>query len=697
MPVQHSKTHHKPAESSQAKTMPQSPQLLQANDELCGIVNRARGGDAEAFTQLVEQFRYAVYGIACAMLSNFEDAQDAAQEAFIKAWTGLPALRHASLFPAWLSRLTRNRCFDFARRIRLQRRSEVHPIEEVEDMPDSGRNHPRLIAERGETRDLVHAAIASLSEPNRLAVMLFYMGDSNIDEIAELLKTPAGTIKRRLHDSRKQLKARMMHMVEDTIKSNRLPDDFTRQTVEKAIEEARALIGERKMVEAEEKLRGALEKIPNHTGALQALNCALMGQARERGRWEILPEIVAYGRAIIASGEADEAVYAQTARTLISIPAIAEAAAFIEEWIRARGANLENLTMLAWVLGCLSRFEEAERVWEKAIPLVRTAPLPDVEKHVGYGCLALVECLSTAGEQERATRIAASGLKAWRMNKIPFPNKPPHPYANPWLWPWCNLLYIAGLKEECSEIARAAYEAPAPEGINSAGIPFLRLASRAWFDDPKAVISDYDRELKNAAAPPAYADCLISAFFGMRKADELLEEAKRLASSHPDKNEPRNQLWPWWGIVDFPINRYLLNGGNLEMSERLLHEAIAAGCEQIAGWGRIDCLAEIAVRRGQPSPDELMQQIEEKPPVSPYLYHQAREAAAAGEPKKAFEYLRKALIPFYNPPTMMLTIWEKDARWGVLREAEEFKDIFEDARKRFGMIRTMWRYLPEWQ
>jgi len=183
----------------------------------------------DAFGELVDRFQDAVYGAAYAMLGDLHDVQDVAQDAFVQAWRDLGSLRDPAKFPAWLYRITTNRCRDFLRR---PRRRAV-PIDDAVPMPAScDQTDPAKHAERREMREGVLAAIRSLSEPNRLATALFYIDGYSVDEVAAFLDVPSGTVKRRLHDSRQQLKERMLVMVEDELKAQRPGADLRQRVVD---------------------------------------------------------------------------------------------------------------------------------------------------------------------------------------------------------------------------------------------------------------------------------------------------------------------------------------------------------------------------------------------------------------------------------------------------------------------------------
>jgi RNA polymerase sigma factor (sigma-70 family) len=166
------------------------------------VAVRAQAGDREAFAALVASYQSDVLRTARALLDNHHDAEEVAQEAFVQARRDLGTLRDPRRFPGWLNRIVRTRCSNF----RARWRQQALPLDEVawtgRHTQDSSREH----ASRVEAQ-VVHEAIAALSEPNRVATSLFYLDGHSIEEIATMLAVPAGTVKRRLHDSRQRLKS----------------------------------------------------------------------------------------------------------------------------------------------------------------------------------------------------------------------------------------------------------------------------------------------------------------------------------------------------------------------------------------------------------------------------------------------------------------------------------------------------------
>jgi RNA polymerase sigma-70 factor (ECF subfamily) len=154
------------------------------------LVARARGGDREAFAVLAGGAVDRLHAVARLILRDADLAQDAAQEALVRAWRDLPTLRDASRFDAWLYRVVVRACADVGRdRRRWRAEVVVLPREPAEE--DRGGQ----VADR----DLLERGLRRLTDGQRtILVMSFYVGLTPT-ELADVLEIPVGTAKSRLH------------------------------------------------------------------------------------------------------------------------------------------------------------------------------------------------------------------------------------------------------------------------------------------------------------------------------------------------------------------------------------------------------------------------------------------------------------------------------------------------------------------
>ena len=190
------------------------------------MVRRARGGDREAFTVLVSRYRDMVYGAAFYGLGSAEDAQDAAQEAFVAAYTRLGQLRAAEKFAPWLRRLTLNVCAD------ARRRRGARPSVWEGNCPEPATDDFAAVLA---TRLAVRAALARLPEQMRLTVTLCCLDGYSHAEVAGFLGIPVNTVRSRLLHAKRQLREEMRDMVSEEINQGRPGEEWTRQTVEEAL------------------------------------------------------------------------------------------------------------------------------------------------------------------------------------------------------------------------------------------------------------------------------------------------------------------------------------------------------------------------------------------------------------------------------------------------------------------------------
>jgi RNA polymerase sigma-70 factor, ECF subfamily len=176
----------------------------------------AASGDKAAFSRLVEKHKQSVYGLCFRLLGGGEEVRDAAQEAFVRAYTNIADFDARQPFAAWVLRIARNHCIDLLRRRRptLALSAEGRG----DDGPETG-VAPELVdhfAISGETRvqeteaqrDL-DRAVAGLPPRYREVIALFHVQHKSYAEIAETLSVPMGTVMTWLHRARKELKARL--------------------------------------------------------------------------------------------------------------------------------------------------------------------------------------------------------------------------------------------------------------------------------------------------------------------------------------------------------------------------------------------------------------------------------------------------------------------------------------------------------
>jgi RNA polymerase sigma-70 factor (ECF subfamily) len=170
------------------------------------LIRRSQAGDREAFGGLVEQHQRYVYNLALRVVGNEQDAEDLAQEAFVRAWLALPNFRLQARFRTWLFRIVTNLCYN---RLPGLRR-ELADLGEgcLAELPDeTGPDlDPAAGLEAGELRRYLHRQIDELPEAYRLLVVLRYQQGLSYEEIAQAASLPLGTVKTGLFRARERLR-----------------------------------------------------------------------------------------------------------------------------------------------------------------------------------------------------------------------------------------------------------------------------------------------------------------------------------------------------------------------------------------------------------------------------------------------------------------------------------------------------------
>jgi RNA polymerase sigma factor (sigma-70 family) len=179
-------------------------------------LDRVRAGEKEAFAWVVERYKDMVYTVCLRMLAEEEDAADAAQEVFIKAYRSLNGFRDQSKFSTWLYRIAYNHCISVIRR-------KVRVIDLVDELPeneDPDKWIDGLEALTSEERSKhLQQALEALPETDAVVVTLFYYEEMSLEEIAAVTGLSSANIRVRLHRSRKKMYAVLRDQLKSEINS----------------------------------------------------------------------------------------------------------------------------------------------------------------------------------------------------------------------------------------------------------------------------------------------------------------------------------------------------------------------------------------------------------------------------------------------------------------------------------------------
>ena len=168
------------------------------------VVTAAARGDRHAFAALVEIEAMTAYRVAFGILGSHAEAEDAAQDAFIRAWRDLPTLRDPGRWSAWFRQLVVRSALDRARRSRRQATVSLDPAADgAFDPPGPDGIEPMA------ARDELLRALAGLSADDRAVIALRFAADLEVPDIAAALGIPLGTAKSRLHRALARLRHRM--------------------------------------------------------------------------------------------------------------------------------------------------------------------------------------------------------------------------------------------------------------------------------------------------------------------------------------------------------------------------------------------------------------------------------------------------------------------------------------------------------
>lgn len=177
-----------------------------SRDDERALLARLRRGEPEAFEALVIEHQHRVFGVAFRMLGSRAEAEDVAQEAFLRAYRSVAEFRGDAKLSTWLYAITSRLCLN--RLDSAERRRTRHGDDLLESVADE-RLDPTGALEQRQRAVALHLAIAELSDERRLVVVLADLEGLAYEEIAEALGLPVGTVRSRLHRARMELRERL--------------------------------------------------------------------------------------------------------------------------------------------------------------------------------------------------------------------------------------------------------------------------------------------------------------------------------------------------------------------------------------------------------------------------------------------------------------------------------------------------------
>jgi RNA polymerase sigma-70 factor (ECF subfamily) len=184
------------------------------------IISKVLQGEQQAFAELVNRYQNFVFTITLRYTNNREDAEEVAQDIFVKAYRSLADFRGASKFSTWLYTIVTTSCISFLRKKKLETHSldNEKVFEQVKNQ-DSGFDANQV--EQKSKIASVNEAIKLLSPDDAKIITLFYKGEQSLEEIGQIIGMEPNTVKVKLHRARQRLKEKMeKHFKQELVDTN---------------------------------------------------------------------------------------------------------------------------------------------------------------------------------------------------------------------------------------------------------------------------------------------------------------------------------------------------------------------------------------------------------------------------------------------------------------------------------------------
>ncbi|MFW6134686.1 MAG: sigma-70 family RNA polymerase sigma factor [Elusimicrobiota bacterium] len=170
------------------------------------VIKEAQAGDMDSFSMLVDEYKDKIYGIALTLSGNKMEAEEVAQQIFIKLWKKIEKFNFRSAFSTWLYRLAHNTFYDYVRK-KKRRSDRKIPSEKIYNLNIEDTVY-KNVAEK-EIKSAVYEALEDIPEEFRMVVIYYDLHGKSYKDISDIIDIPLGTVKSRLYRGREMLKQKL--------------------------------------------------------------------------------------------------------------------------------------------------------------------------------------------------------------------------------------------------------------------------------------------------------------------------------------------------------------------------------------------------------------------------------------------------------------------------------------------------------
>lgn len=190
---------------------------MQQKETDLDLINTVLAGQTSVYADLVKRHQRFVFTLAMRFAKNREDAEEIAQDCFVKAYKALGTFKQDSKFTTWLYTITYTTAMTFLRKKRLDT-SSINDDEQVLQIANSDTQFDANLVEKKSSYVYLNQAIAMLLPDDAAIITLFYQGEQSLEEIGQTLHMEANTVKVKLHRARQRLKEKLQYLLKDEVK-----------------------------------------------------------------------------------------------------------------------------------------------------------------------------------------------------------------------------------------------------------------------------------------------------------------------------------------------------------------------------------------------------------------------------------------------------------------------------------------------